>query len=439
MSRRTINRREFIGAAVVGSALALQRTPARPQRPNILFILADDLGYGDLSCYGRPDYKTPVLDNLAKQGIMFTDAYAAAPVCTPTRVGFHTGRYPHRLPIGAGGVLEADNLELGIPPEHPTIASLLKANGYENTLIGKWHVGISAKFGPNRNGYDEYFGFHAGSADYFSYLNTAGNVDLWENEELSKAHGYLTDLFTEKALQVVRKSHTKPFYLSLHYNAPHSPWEGPGDANLDHSKHNPLQAGNGSPQKYAEMMHSMDDGIGRVLKAVADAGLEQNTLIIFTSDNGGIRYGNNWPFSFQKGNCWEGGIRVPAIVRWKGVVPEGRITGQPAITMDWTATILAATGAKPDPRYPFDGEDLLPVCTGEKAAHDRTLFWRNNVHDAARMGKWKYLKEQKGEHLWDLTFDPGEKKDIKDDHPEIFNSMRTMYKEWNGKMVPERS
>jgi arylsulfatase A-like enzyme len=442
MARNNINRREFMGAAIAASALTTtaglfaQRTPV-PARPNILFILADDMGYGDLSCYGRPEYQTPVLDQLAKDGVRFTDAYASGPVCTVTRVGFHTGRYPHRLAVGAGGVLEADNEVLGIPPEQPMLAERLRGNDYENILIGKWHIGRARQFRPNQRGYDEYFGFLSGTADYFSYRNTAGMVDLWENEERSRAQGYTTDLFTERALRVIRRPHTKPFYISLHYNAPHSPWEGPGDGSLDHT-HDVQQGPVGSVEKYGEMVKSMDDGIGRVLQALRDANLERNTFVIFTSDNGGIRYSRNWPFSFQKGSCWEGGIRVPAILRWPGVIQPGQVTSQAATSIDWTATILAATGTKPDPNYPLDGEDMLPVCTGDRPVYDRTLFWRNNAHDAVRSGQWKYLREQAGEHLFNLTADPGEKSDLKDQQPEIFASLRNKFKDWNSRMQPVR-
>ena len=441
MKRIRISRREFLGAAVAGTALAnapnlmAQQSGGTPERPNIVFLFADDLGYGDLSSYGRPDYKTPVLDQLADDGLLFSDAYANAPVCSPTRVGFHTGRYPHRLPVGAGGVVAADDDTLGIPPEHPTLAKLLRSNGYENILLGKWHIGRAPQFRPNAQGYDEFFGFLTGTSDYFAYTNTAGFRDLWENNEPSNAEGYLTDLLTARAVEVIRRQRNGPFYLSLHYNAPHSPWEGPGDRGLDHS--HPVQAGpEGSPEKYAEMMKSMDDGIGRVLEALADTDQERTTLVVFTSDNGGARYSDNWPFSFQKGNCWEGGIRVPAIVRWPGVVPTGFQTNQVATTMDWMATFLAASGTNPDPNYPLDGENLLPVCTGERRAYDRTLFWRNSQHGAVRMGQWKYLREQGGEHLFNLPADPGEQTDLKERFTEVFASLQRQYEDWNRQMVP---
>jgi arylsulfatase A-like enzyme len=447
---RHVTRREFLATAAGATALAA--TPglmsAAPRRPNVLFILADDLGYGDLSCYGRPDYQTPVLDTFAKQGIRFTSAYAAAPICTPTRCAFITGRYPQRLAVGLEEPLKASSPpDVGLPHGHPTIASLLKANGYDTSLVGKWHLGWKPQFGPNGHGFDEFFGILSGAADYFTHkaadaVGPAGGPpggvpDLWENLAPIDRTGYLTDLLSDRAVEIIGRRHTKPFFLSLQYTAPHSPWEGPHDAALEHNDHGPgPMAGGGSPAIYGAMMKSMDAGIGRVLKALARANLERDTLVIFTSDNGGERYSYNWPFSFAKGDLWEGGTRVPAMVRWPGVIPAGQVTDQAAITMDWTATILAATGTAPDPGHALDGEDLLPFCTGKKAVSDRTLFWRVAQYDAARMGRWKYLKESGREHLFDLSSDPGEKADVRTKHADVFARIRQAYAAWNAQMLP---
>ncbi len=435
-----VTRREFIAATAGSAALtAVSRgTPASSNRPNILFILADDLGYGDLSCYGRPDYRTPVLDELARQGTKFLSAYAAAPVCTPTRCAFVTGRYPQRLEVGLHEPLTNRDLDKGLPPEHPTIASLLKGNGYETALFGKWHLGWKPEFGPNRHGFDEFFGILSGAGDYFTHRSSDfGGPDLWENLAPVERIGYLTDLLSERAVQFVKRSRIKPFYLSLHYTAPHSPWEGPEDAAINHTTHGegPMKEG-GSLKIYGSMMKSMDAGIGRVLQALKTAKLERNTLVIFTSDNGGERYSHNWPFSFQKMDLWEGGIRVPAIVRWPGVVPAGRTTEQAATTMDWTATILAVTGTKPDPSYPLDGEDLMPVCKGARDVYDRTLFWRTKLQEAARVGNWKYLNESGKEHLFDLSVDLGEKVDLKAKKVEVFDRLRGQFSVWNKQMLP---
>src|SRR5688572_2653447 len=427
-----MNRREFMGTTVA-AGLALQQARQLPTRPNVIFILADDMGYGDLSCYGRPDYKTPVLDGMANDGVRFTDAYAAAAVCTPTRVGFHTGRYPHRLPIGLQEPLGDANAAIGIPVTHPTISSLLKANDYESILIGKYHLGNDPQFNPLKHGFSEFFGIVGAGQSYFTHRNTAGVMDLFDGERAVEMDGYLTDLFTDRAVQFIRRSRTRPFYMSLHYNAPHWPWEGPGDRGLNVQR---AAVAGGSQEIYGEMVKSMDSGIGKVLQAVRDRGLERNTLIVFTSDNGGERYSNIWPFSFQKTFLWEGGIRVPAIVRWPGIIPDHRTTNQAAITMDWTATFLAVTGARTNPAYPLDGTNLINVCTGDQAPFDRTLFWRNNAFDAARMGNWKYLIENSTEHLFDLSSDPGEKFDLKEKEAAVFSKIQTAYRGWNQGVLP---
>ena len=445
-----VTRREFIEATVATTALAAGRgAQAAPKGPpNVLFILADDLGYGDLSCYGRPDYQTPVLDRLAREGLRFTDNYSAAPVCTPARCAYVTGRYPQRLAVGLEQPLtSASPVDVGLPPEHPTVASLLKSRGYDTSLVGKWHLGWKPEFGPNRHGFDEFFGVLSGAADYFTHRSSdapgrspgpGGAPDLWQNLTPIERVGYLTDLLSDKAVEVItRRRRTRPFFLSLHYTAPHAPWEGPEDEAIGHTTHGPgpMTAG-GSLKIYGAMMRSMDAGIGRVLKALDRSGHRRDTLVIFTSDNGGERYSFNWPFSFQKLYLNEGGTRVPAIARWPGVIPSGRVTDQATITMDWTATILAAAGATADPAYPFDGVDLMPVCTGQRAVYDRALFWRIIGYDAARVGSWKYLKDAKGEHLFDLATDPGEKTDLVKIHPERFESIRQQYRSWASQMLP---
>lgn len=431
-----MNRRQFINTALAATAVGALSPQRRnlPQRPNILFILADDLGYGDLSSYGRPDYTTPVLDKMVREGLKFTDNYASAPVCTPTRTAWMTGRYPHRLPIGLQEPLGDANMQLGIPPDHPTIATQLKKAGYETFLIGKWHLGNIADFGPNRHGFDEFFGINGSSADYFSHGNNAGRPDLFENTELTTKPGYLTDLFTDRAVQVVSRNHTRPFFLSLQYNAPHWPWEGPEDEALAQPR---AGTNGGSNEAYARMMRSMDSGIGRVFDALKKANLDRNTLVVFTSDNGGERYSVNWPFQFQKMYLWEGGLRVPAIVRWPGVVRAGRVTNQVALTMDWHTTFLDAAGASSDPGYPSDGQSLLDVCTGTRAAFERTVFWRlrTKPQDAARMGKWKYLRDGAQELLFDLGADPGESVDLKTKQPVVFEKVRSEYKKWESTML----
>ena len=442
-----LSRRDFLGVAAGTAAAALSASrPTHAQaRPNVLFILADDLGYGDLSCYGRPDYDTPALDRLAEQGMKFTSAYAAAAVCTPTRCAFITGRYPQRFEVGLQEPLTAASPPVGLPGSQPTIATRLRETGYETALIGKWHLGWRPEYRPNRHGFDEFYGTLSGALDYFTHIapdsGEAELPDLWENDRRVTTDGYLTDVFSDRAVEFVSRARSKPCYLSLHYTAPHAPWEGPADrTTADHTGHGvgPMVNG-GSLAVYGEMMRSMDEGIGRVLAALRRARLERDTLVIFTSDNGGERYSFNWPFSFQKGYLYEGGIRVPAIVRWPGAVPAGTVTEQAAVTMDWTATILAAAGVQADAAHPLDGENLLPVLRGERGAYDRTLFWRTRTRAAARIGRWKYVQEGDAEHLYDLGVDLGEKTDLKARESAAFAEAKRRYSEWAAAMLPRRT
>ena len=445
---RVISRRTFLQNSFAAAAFsAFPRLQVRGGRPpNILFILADDLGYGDLSCYGRPEYRTPRIDRLAGEGLRFTSNYTAAAVCSPTRVALMTGRYPARLPLGLAEPLRYGDESVGLPPEHPTPASLLKRSGYDTALIGKWHLGFLPEHGPIRHGFDEFYGILGGGVDYFSHREPSGKLDLHEGNVTVDQSGYMTDLLTDRAVQDIRRRRAAPFYLALHYTAPHWPWEGPGDtavsrryrAVADTVKGRFVQgyADGGSPRVFAAMVQRLDQGVGRVLGALEDTGLSRDTFVVFTSDNGGERYSYNWPASDGKRSLREGGIRVPAIVRWPGRVPAGRITDQTIITMDWAATLLALGGASADPRYPLDGVDLVPLCQGPRVQLDRTLFWRTLREDAVRQGAWKYLRTGKDELLFDIPNDPGERADLAAHQPEKLASLREEFRRWNAGVLP---
>ncbi len=445
MKSSNLSRREFIGATVTAAASTAALAGAAPPSPppNILFILADDLGWGDLSCYGRPDYQTPNLDRLAAQGMRFTNAYSAAPVCTPTRVAFQTGRYPARLPVGLEEpITQRSQLgervkTVGIPLEHPTVSSLIKAQGYDTALVGKWHLGYLPYFGPLKAGYDEFFGIMSGAVDHFTHKDMTSNLDFFEGEVPVERVGYITDLLTERAVEYIERTHKRPFYLSLHHTSPHWPWEGPGDLAISKT----LRGGyagftaGGSLKIYAEMMKSLDAGIGKVLDALRRTGQEKNTLVIFTSDNGGERFSFNWPFSGQKMDLHEGGVRVPAIVKWPGVTTANRVTDQPVITMDWTATMVAAAGAKPDTTFPLDGEELTDVLKSKRPLYDRTFFWRTKRQGAMRSGKWKYILEGEKEFLHDLSVDEREQSDFKAAQPSILRRLSGEFKRWESEMM----
>ena len=447
-----LTRREFVQSLAAGTTFlgglrsgakvhSAQTAPAAKNlRPNIIFILADDLGWGDLSCYGRPDYRTPNLDLLASQGTRFTDAYSASAVCTPTRCGYITGRYPARFRIGLEEPLPATNRDVGLEPGLPTIASLLKQSGYDTALIGKWHLGFRPEWGPNAHGFDEFFGILAGAGDYFLHKNGLGQPDLYENLTPVERHGYLTDLLTERAISYVKKRRSAPFFLSLHYTAPHWPWQGRKGGETvtftDKTIEPVSMGGGGSLKLYAEMMKSLDEGVGRVMQSLRAAGIDRSTLVIFTSDNGGERFSYEWPFSGGKGDLLEGGIRVPAIVRWPGVVPSNRVTQQMAITMDWTATMLASAKADVAARDSLDGIDLLSIIKGASPVHDRTFFWRIGTQDAVREGKWKFLRNGEIRRLFDLSLDQHEKADFSKKHPEVVLRLTREFDKWNEQMLP---
>ena len=405
---------------------------ARSQRPNIIYIMTDDMGYGDLSGYGRKDYITPNMDKLASQGIKFVNAYSAGPLCTPTRTAFMTGRYPARTPVGLIEPLTGDKKDtaFGLTTEYPSIATLMKDAGYETALIGKWHLGSRSQHSPIKNGFNYFFGFHSGAADYISHKGDERKHDLYENDTLVYPEGYLTDLFSQKAIAFIKKKHYKPFFLTITFNAPHWPWQGPTDKPYDDSVD--YRKG-GSPAIYAAMMISLDDAVGNIMKTLDDEQLSNQTIVIFTNDNGGERYSDNGDLAKAKGTVWEGGIRVPAFVRWTGKINPGIITQQAAITMDWSKTILSAGGANAHNDFPLDGINLMPFLTGKKKNIERIFYWRTfqrNKQKAIRDGNWKYLQDEKGEYLFNLISDPGEKNDLKTKEKIIFAQLKKEFAEW---------
>ncbi|HEV7586725.1 MAG TPA: sulfatase-like hydrolase/transferase, partial [Longimicrobium sp.] len=390
-----MHRRRFIldmAGAAAAVALASSASWLDPRRrPNVVLIMADDLGYGDVGFTGRTDYHTPVIDQLAREGVELTQMYTAAPVCTPTRVALLTGRYPARTPVGLYEPLTTS--PIGLEPDPPTLGALMKAAGYETALVGKWHLGTLPPYHPLRHGFDEFYGFLGPAADYASHVDTESREVLFQDGTRTvRTPGYLTDLFTERAVRIVSRRRSRPLFLNLQYNAPHWPWQGPGDPPYPDTL--PWVRG-GSPATYGRMVESMDTGVGRVLEALRRQGLERDTLVFFTSDNGGERFSHMGPFSEGKMSLHEGGLRVAAVARWPGVVPAGRHTDQVAVTMDLTATFLALAGGRAPDAAPLDGIDLMPVLTGGSGAVRRELYWRifqRRKEKAVRSGDWKYLQ-----------------------------------------------
>ena len=420
-------------------------------RPNFVFILADDLGHADLGCYGGRGFDTlrpgtrscsPHLDAMAAQGLRFTDGYANSSVCSPTRFALITGRWQYRLRGGADEPVATrvrGNPELGLPPAHPTLPSLLAAAGYRTALAGKWHLGFPPHFGPLQSGYQEFFGVMSGGVDYFTHRDSAGVHDLCEGEAPSQREGYLTDLITERAVDFIgRQDATNPFLLSVHYTAPHWPWETREDEALARSLEKIIHTDGGSVQTYLRMIHHMDEGIGRILATLAARGLERDTLVVFTSDNGGERFSDTWPLSGKKMDLLEGGIRVPYVVRWPAVIPAGSSTGQLAISMDWMPTFLEAAGVAQHPEYPCDGISLLPVLKDPARRIERALYWRMKFRGqkAMREGDWKYFVNDDAEFLFNLAADPRERANLAGREAPRLSALRERFAAWERSIPP---
>lgn len=447
---RLITRRELLRTAATGmAALALgvnlrgargSAEPVPTARPNIVFIMADDLGYADVACYGRRDIATPHIDRLAAEGVRLLQAYSNSAVCTATRVALITGRYQYRLRLGLEEPL-VNKPAIGLPPDHPTLPSLLRRAGYRTALVGKWHLGALPRYGPLQSGYDTFYGFRGGAVDYYDHSS-----DLWDGDVPVADTGYMTELLGDRATQVVKRSAQAkaPFFLSLHFSAPHWPWEAPGDQ--AESKRLKAQGSGrlfhydgGSQKTYRSMIEAMDHQIGRVIQALADAGVADNTLVIFTSDNGGERFADTWPFTGRKTDLLEGGLRVPAIMSWPAQVPKGVVCDQVMISMDWVPTLLAAAGARADSAYPLDGFNVLAQLKGAAAVVPRKLFWRYkaNAQRAMRDGDLKYLKIRDNAFLFNVVEDPMERANLRQRDPATHDRLAREWREWNATMLPE--
>lgn len=467
MSRRHresgITRRRFLEAA--GAAVLTGMAPAskpakedaerafrslvprgRPRRPNLLVILADDLGWADLSCYGSPSIETPHLDRLAASGVRFTQGYAASAVCSPTRFGLYTGRFPGRLAGGLEEPIKAPSATDGIPLDHPTLASLLRAAGYHTAMMGKWHCGFLPWFSPTRLGWDEFFGNFSGAVDYFSKLMQNGAYDLYEGEVQHRDLRYYTEILAERASRFAGQRRARPWLLNLNFTAPHWPWEGPHDEAVSAALSSRLAAGErgalfhtdgGSIDTYRAMVEDLDGAIGKVMSALARSGQLEDTLVLFASDNGGERFSCNWPLSGGKGDVLEGGIRVPTLLSWPGQVRPRQVSHAPVVTMDWTATFLELAGTNADARFPLDGISLVGYLLGDKPLPERDLFWRMKGERALRRGDLKYVRLADGtDRLHDLAADVREQANVATRRPRDLSAMKARWEAIDAGLLP---
>jgi arylsulfatase A-like enzyme len=406
-------------------------------KPNIVVIVADDLGYAGLGCQGGKDVVTPNIDAMASNGVRCTNAYVSCPVCSPTRAGLITGRYQQRFGHEFNPGPEADApANFGLPLSETTLADRLKALGYATGVVGKWHLGYRPQFHPQRRGFDEFFGFLGGSHGYIKGQGGRAEPILRGTEPVDEAE-YLTDALTREAIGFIDRHHQGPFFLYLTYNAVHAPMQ----VTSKYLARFATRVADDTRRTHLAMLSALDDGVGAVLETLRKDGLDRDTLVVFISDNGGptrVTTSRNDPLRGLKGEVWEGGIRVPMIVRWTGHLPAGKVYDKPVIALDIAPTAVAAAGGSPsdDPR--IDGVDLLPYLSGEKAgAPHEALYWRFGDQSAIRKGDWKLVRIGTGApRLFNLAEDIGEQHDLSGTHPEKVKELDDALKGWMSQLAP---
>ncbi|MDR0353630.1 MAG: sulfatase [Opitutaceae bacterium] len=440
-------KKSFIPLTLAFSITALAATEAG-RKPNIVVIIADDLGYADLGMQGSATIPTPHIDSIARNGVRFTDAYASAPVCAPSRAGLLTGRHQQRFGFEFNSIADKDmppGVAFGLPLGEKTLAGHLKSSGYATGLVGKWHLGDTKELHPLGRGFDEFYGFLEGASRYLPAgrpFPPGADPGTGEKEQRIMRgrtpiveEEYLTDAFGREAVTFIDRHHAGPFFLYLAFNAPHVPLQ----ATENYLRRFAGQKFAKERQRhYAAMISAMDDNIGRVLEALRRHGLEDDTLVFFASDNGGTPgKGGNAPLRGYKQDVWEGGIRVPFCLQWKNRLPAGRVERNLVSLLDITPTALAAAGVAPGEKSRFDGADLIPLLAGESqtAPHD-ALFWRYGTKECAlRAGDWKAVRNRTPDwQLYNLAADIGEETDLAAAQPEKFEQLRRRFSQWSSTM-----
>ena len=444
------SRREFLASTTVAAG-AMAQTPASARRPNFIIFLADDLGCHDIGAWGATDLKTPNIDALAASGARFTNWYAAAPVCAPSRASLLTGRYPIRAGVPDNGP--------PLRPSEQTIASVLQPAGYATGIFGKWHLGAGADTVPNAHGFDRFVGFHAGCIDYYSHRyywgepRTVNYHDLWrERKEAFEDGRYSTELFAREAAQFVRDNRANPFFLYLPFNGVHYPMHAPANYVERFPDLEPER------RMYAAMLSAVDDGVGLVMRTLRESGLAENTLVFFAADNGATREpragvnqqparaGDNRPFRGNKFSAFDGGMHVPMIVSWPGKIPPAQVRRQVGSHLDLLPTICTAAGVPVPNDRTMDGFDALPMAAAGAASKHDAIFWSSGGQLAVRRGNWKLVKNGKvfdgtpegarplegddSVFLSNVEVDPGESRNLRHQNPALADELLTSAEKW---------
>jgi arylsulfatase A len=440
---RTLDRRTLLKAMGAGAAaMAIPGCAAfsghedRDEKPNIILIMADDLGYGDLGCYGSRSIKTPNIDALAREGMRFTDYHSNGAVCSPTRAALLTGRYQQRSGI-EGVVTAKSHRHTGMALEAVTFAEVLKSAGYTTGLFGKWHLGYATAFNPVKQGFDEFRGFVSGNVDYRSHLDQEWYEDWWINETLTPEEGYTTDLITRHGVRFIERHKDQPFCLYLPHEAPHYPYQGRKDDAVRFKEH-PKQVQGGRKDRraaYREMIEAMDEGVSKIIETVRKLELERRTFVFFCSDNGPAKAGSSGPLRGGKASLWEGGHRVPGIAWWPGRIRPGTVSKETILGMDLFPTMAAIAGAELPEGMKPDGVDLSALLTEGRELPGRTLFWRTNDARAVRRGPWKLLVDKnENVHLFDLDEDLGEQKNLSKSRPDLAAQLLGALEAWEAEV-----
>lgn len=432
-------RRVLLVALAIGCASATigHAQSARESRPNVVLIITDDMGWADLGSYGATDIRTPNLDRLASEGLRLTDFYANGVTCSPTRAGLISGRYQQRYGIEAPLPNATRAGDRGLASTDHSLPKLLKNHGYATALIGKWHLGYVEANSPAAHGFDYFFGLKSGYHDYYTHHDGEGQPDLWENDEPVESEGYTTDLVTQRATRFIDEHKDEPFFIDVAYTAPHWPYQAPGKPSTapNHAAHVlPHDLETSTRADYVAMVEHLDAQIGELLAAIERAGVADDTIVIFTNDNGGEWLSSSTPLFGRKWTVFEGGIRVPAIVRWPNRIPAGSVSAQVGITMDLTASILGVTGAPVPADARLEGVNLFPVWEGRAPQFERTLFWRSgngpNKRTAIRRGQWKLIVDGPHTYVFDLRTDLSERNDLARWRQDVAQELRPLLTEW---------